>query len=273
MAITSGTMARGKVLIGTDMARRWAIFLMITVVMWLLAHSVAFFSHEFSHSFTAVALGWKDNPLALNWGPLSPMNLLLHIDIDENVDYRPIFGGGHAFDAGLIALAGVVLGNAVISLGTGLGTFMFAEKRGRIALGCFAYWLVVMSIGNLLSYVPLRVFASHADMHIVALGFGWTPEQVLIFTGIPFFIAALWFFLRFQPRALSSLFPESTARCFFLVILTALTVFGWFSLGGMFGYGEPSHKLSLAFLFGLTPISMILGLILTRKHSAVRHNV
>lgn len=203
--------------------------------------------------------------MALNWGSPSPMNLLFQIDIDENVDYQPILLNGSLRQAGIIALAGIVLGNALVSLSVGLGVFAFARERSHIVLSNFAYWLTVMSIGNLVSYVPLRVFTSHADMHTVATGFGWTPEQLLAYLGIPILGAVLWFFLFFQPHALLSLFPESSARRSVLIILSSATFFGWFALSGLSGYGDFSHKISLVFMLGLMPLSTLSGLVLTRR--------
>jgi hypothetical protein len=237
----------------------------MAISLWLLAHAVALICHEFSHSFIASILGWKRNPLALNWGSSSPMNLLMQIDIDENVNYEPIFAQGHPYQAGIISLAGMGLGNAVISLASGLGLFAFAKKSSRIVLGCFAYWLIVMSLGNLISYVPLRVFTWHADMYTVEKGFGWTPSQLLLLLGIPIAVGVLWFLLRFEPYALSVLFPGSMARRSILVAITSLSFFGWFSLSGMSGHGELSHRISLAFVSVLGPVSILIGLALARK--------
>jgi hypothetical protein len=247
------------------MTRRWTTFLLVTVLVWLFAHSVAFFSHEFAHTFSAQALGWKSNPFDLDWGTASPTDLVLQQEIDENVDYRPAFDSGHAVDAGLIALAGTALGNLIVSLGIGVGVVAIARKRKAIALGCFGYWMVTMSVGNLLSYVPLRVFASHADMHTVEVGFGWTPMQVLLVVGLPYLIALLWFFLRFQPKELAWLFPDSVRRRYVMVFLTSITVFGFFCLGGLFGYGETSHYLSMATMLIFAPLSFVSGMILTRR--------
>jgi hypothetical protein len=247
------------------MAKRWTTFLLMTVLIWLLAHAVGLFSHEFSHTFTAKALGWKSNPFDLDWGTASPMNLLLQQEIDENVDYQPVFAGGHGIDAGVIALAGSALGNLVVSLGIGLAVSAVARRRRQIALGCFGFWLVTMSVGNLLSYVPLRAFTSHADMHTTEVGFGWTPMQLLLFVGIPYLVALLWYLLSFQPRALAWLFPGSVRHRYVMVFLTSITLFGFFSLGGFSGYGETSHQLSLAFMLILGPLSLVLGALLTRR--------
>jgi hypothetical protein len=247
------------------MKKSWTAFLGVTLLLWLLAHAVALFSHEFSHSFVASLLGWKRNPLALNWGPPSPLNLLLQVDIDENVDYTPIFAQGHRLQAGIIALAGMGLGNALISLAAGLSLFAIAKRADRTILGMFAYWLVVMSIGNLISYVPLRVFTWHADMHTVEEGFGWTPGVLFIVLGVPILLSVLWFLLRFEPIALEALFPASVVRREVFVVLTSVSLFGWFSLSGLSGHGDLSHKLSVCFISVLLPLSIMTGLVLTRR--------
>jgi hypothetical protein len=251
------------------MHHRWITFFATTVLLWLLAHSVAFFSHEFAHTFTAHFLGWKMDPFDLHWGSPTPMNLVLHQDIDENVDYQPMFDGGHAIHAGIIALAGSALGNLGVSLCLGLAFLAIARQRTSVVLGCFAYWLVAMSIGNLVSYVPLRVFASHADMHTVEAGFGWTPMQVLLFVGIPYLVALLWFYVRFQPTTLAWLFPGDPSRRYAMLLLTAVTVFGFFCLGGIAGYGDTAHQLSVAFMVVLAPLSLLVGLWLDRRNRAL----
>lgn len=247
------------------MTKRPGTFVVTTVVLWLLAHAVGYFCHEFAHTFSALALGWKSNPFDLDWGTTSPMNLLLQQEIDENVNYDPIFGSGHGMQAGVIALAGSALGNLIVSLAAGVVLMGLARRRGARLLGYFAYWLIVMSVGNLISYVPLRVFASHADMHTVALGFGWTPLEVLLYVGIPFFAAVIWFFAKLQPAALAWLFPERVGYRYAVVVLTSLTVFGFFCLGGLSGYGEVSRQVSIAFMAVGGPLSLILGVMRSRQ--------
>jgi len=88
-------------------ARNWPVFLLLTVALLWTAHAIAFFAHEYAHSTLAWLLGWKANPLALNYGHLTLSNLLAQFDIDENVNYAPIFAAGHDHQAGLIAAAGL----------------------------------------------------------------------------------------------------------------------------------------------------------------------
>ena len=49
----------------------------ITLIFILLSHYLAVSSHEYAHSFAAWMLGFKDNPLALNYEGMSWNNVLL----------------------------------------------------------------------------------------------------------------------------------------------------------------------------------------------------
>lgn len=92
----------------------WFVFTFFMIIIILVAHALALFSHEYAHSFTAWLLGWKTNPLALNYGELTPINILAQIQIDENVGYDPIFAGGHGWQAAMISAAGMLIGNGFI---------------------------------------------------------------------------------------------------------------------------------------------------------------
>lgn len=250
----------------TRIETHWAAFLAATVCMILATHAVAFFLHEFSHSFTASALGWKSNPLDLTYGSPSPANLLLQVDIDENVDYDPIFAAGQTTAAGVIAVAGVVLGNGILSLALGLVTFFAAQRKSRVLWAYAGYWLTVMSIGNLLCYVPIRVFSSHADMHTATLGFHCSPATLLVILGLPFLVAAYYFLTIFAPAALRGMFPNSAARRITIIVLTAFVLFGFFGSPGLSNHGEISRTLSLTFIFALVPLAIFLGIYMDRTY-------
>ena len=97
--------------------------ILLPVQLWL-AHAVAFFAHEYGHSFSAWALGFKAHPLVLNFGTLSLRNLLIMSEIDEKVDYAPIFAGGDGAAAALIAAAGVLTNFfSISSAGSPSGTW------------------------------------------------------------------------------------------------------------------------------------------------------
>ena len=95
--------------------KRVSAVLAFSFLFWL-AHALGYLVHEYAHSFVAWLLRYKANPLALNYGHLSLDNVLTLGDIDENVDYDPIFAAGRGPLASLIAVAGVLFGNGIFYL-------------------------------------------------------------------------------------------------------------------------------------------------------------
>ncbi len=79
--------------------KSWPVFALIVAIQIWATHAIAFFAHEYGHSFTAAALGWKADPFVLNFGDLSWSNLLAMFKIDERVDYAPIFKSGNGAQA------------------------------------------------------------------------------------------------------------------------------------------------------------------------------
>ena len=130
----------------------WFLFFLL---LWS-AHAAGYLVHEYAHSFTAWALGYKANPLALNYGHLSVENVALLLDIDENVDYDPIFAAGKGYLASLIAVAGVLFGNGLCYLAS-RKLYSFAKDQARDRLALFSFLLCLMCVGNFLSYVPVRL--------------------------------------------------------------------------------------------------------------------
>jgi hypothetical protein len=217
----------------------WPIFILLTAVQLWLSHAVAFFAHEYSHSTTAWLLGWKANPLALHYSHPSIAVILAQYGINENVDYTPIFASGHHNQAGIIAAAGMILGNAVITYAFSRWLYTKAKQRGSQLIATFAYWLTVASLGNLIDYVPVRTFAFDDDMHTVATGFQVTPWIVLLVFGIPFLILFIYFFKKIEPQALQWLFPASPAQRIIVMLLTAFVIFAFYGSAGWVEHSGP----------------------------------
>ena len=189
-------------------ARSWMAFALLTAITIWIAHAVAFFAHEYAHAILAWALGWKTNPLALNYGHMTPANLLTQQGIDENVDYAPIFASGHRLQAGVIAAAGMVVGNAFITYPFSLWGYTAARRRGARAWASLFYWLLIASVGNFIDYVPVRTFSPREDMHTVVLGFACSPSWILLVMGLPFAVALVHFFARLELPALRLFFQN-----------------------------------------------------------------
>ena len=243
----------------------WPRFLLLLVAQLWAAHAIAFFAHEYAHATVAWLLGWKANPLALHYGRWSLGNLLAQFEIDENVNYAPIFASGHGRSAGVIAAAGAVLGNGLITYPLSLWVCAAAMRRQSRTWARFAYWLLVASVGNFIDYVPVRTFSDREDMHTVAQGFACSPWWVLVVLGIPFALALVHFFLRVEPRVIAWAWPTSPARCAILVLLTAFAMFGFYGAAGWSNSGPVSHAISVISVCVLLPVMAIVGWWLTTR--------
>jgi hypothetical protein len=242
-----------------------AFSLSFTLQVWL-AHALAFFLHEFGHSFAAWIAGYKMNPWALNYGHLSVSNLLLMVDIDENVDYAPIFAAGKGYVASAIAFAGV-FANAAFYIASGW-LYSSCRKQGRRSCGLFAFLLCLMNVGNFFDYVPVRTFAPHGDMATLEKGLGVSLWWIIIVLGLPF-AAAIWhFFARLLPDARIFLYSNKRLRQIVLVAFSAFVFFVFFGASGIHGYGEPSHLISAFSAAVLFPVALILCWPRNTPHSA-----
>ena len=247
----------------------WPAFVLWTLILLWLAHALVLFAHEYAHSFTAWLLGWKMNPLALDYArPTLPV-FLAQLGINQNVDERPIFASGHGYQAALISAAGMLVGNALLTLSLGRWLYSFASKRKARLLAMLAYWITVASIGNLIDYVPTRVFFPGGDytqdMWATEQGLGWSPWVLLVMLGIPTIFAVAYLFLRIEPETLSNLFPRSRAKRAFLGVLTALFLFAFYGAAGL-SDGPAAHVMSLVSVYLLAPVmALVTGLRLGRN--------
>jgi hypothetical protein len=233
--------------------RLWLVF----IPLWWLAHTLGYLVHEYAHSFTAWALGWMSNPLALDYGHWSFRNVALLSEIDEGVDYRSIFAAGQGHLAALIAVAGVLLGSGGFYL-VSRGLYSLSRKRNRQIWALFASLLCLMNVGNFLDYVPVRTFTTHADMANLESGLHISPWWVVTVLGIPCAIAIWHFFARLLPDARNFLFPDKTASQAVLTALSSFMVFWFFGSAGIRGYGKVSHWISLSSMFVLFPLVLVL---------------
>jgi hypothetical protein len=238
--------------------RKTLLFGLLFVGLWWFAHALGYLIHEYAHSFTAWALGYKANPLALNYGHLTPQNVAFLLGIDENVDYDRIFAAGKGYLASLIAAAGVLLGNGVFYF-VARGLYSFAKQRRRQVLGLFAFLFCLMNVGNFLGYVPVRTFTTHADTGTLEKGLHASPWWVAAVLGIPFAIAIWHFFSTLLPNACGFLFPRNWIHRVALLAVSSFTVFVFpFGAAGLRGYGEGSHWISIFSSCVLFPVVVIL---------------
>src|SRR6185312_2001403 len=134
------------------------ILLWLTPVYIWLAQLAAYL-HEFGHSFTAWALGFKNNPLDIIYGGWNLQNLIFLANIDENVNYAWINQSGHHSLISLIAFAG-----PFVSLLIYLITLYLLRKKFTSYVYYLIFWINLINVRELWAYVPLRSLSSTADI-------------------------------------------------------------------------------------------------------------
>jgi hypothetical protein len=241
------------------------IWLLAIFQLWL-AHAIGYMVHEYAHSFIAWFCHAKANPLALDYGRTNLENFLFLSDIDENVDYAPLFAEGRNHVAALIAVAGVLIGNGLSYLASSL-LYKRASSQHQRRWAMFYFWIGVMSVGNFLSYVPVRTFASHADMFTVVRGLQVSPWVIALGLGLPFALAIWHFLARMLPQAASFLFGTEPVLQGVLILMTTYFIFVFFGGAGIKNYGNAGYWISACCEYLLFPIATILCL-QARKRSS-----
>jgi len=206
-------------------------FAIVTFSLMLFTHAIAFLLHEYSHSFLAWVLGFKANPLALNYGTPTLKNIILLADVDENVDYAPIITSGNGVWGGIIALAGAGAGNGLLYF-----LCYWLSGLNRVKINHFAtmllYWLALMGAANLLSYAPLRVITTHGDMAIAAQCFGISTWLLFPFVTAGTFYVMYHFYLKMFPRVYRQVVSNSGNNLVFMIAATSYWYFGFFGSDG-----------------------------------------
>jgi hypothetical protein len=243
----------------------WPRLLILLLAQLWLAHAFVFFAHEYAHTFTAWLLGWKSSPFDLHVPPSSPTVWLIQMGIDQNVDEAPIFASGKGSHAAIIALAGALLGNALITLPLSRLTYAHAKRHALRGWAMLAFWVCTASVGNLFDYVPIRTFTLGGDMGSVQRGFEWSPWTVLVVFGIPTALVLGYFLFRIVPATLKWLFPESASQRALIAIVTAFVMFAFFGAAGWAEGGPISHQMSVISVFVMAPAVAILEIILSRQ--------
>jgi hypothetical protein len=228
------------------------LFVLTTAVIALLAHAVAYLTHEYSHSFWA--LGYMANPLALDYGNATPANLIMLSNVGDNVQYESIMRAGHGLAVAVIALAGPYIGNALLYV-----CIYAATKRVRLnsTTLSFTFWLLLMCAGNVWSYVPIRAITTHADIAIAAGGLHIDVLMLFPFLMVLSLLIVAHFLAQACPRFIPAIASGDNARKAMVIAMTAIWLFFFYGMIGVIAdYGAVSQALSLVSMLFLTPVAV-----------------
>lgn len=239
-----------------------ARYVFMLSLLVLIAHAVAFFAHEYPHAFMAWSFGFKTNPLAIDYGHFDLANILFQQEIDASVDYRSIFARHHDLAAAVIALAGVGIGNVACYL-VCQAVFRRQVFRAGSLAQLFLFWLMLIDVANVWSYVPIRTITTHADMAIAARGLHLSAWTFLAFAIVPalaiighFFVLILPFASRSGAIGTNRLLRSTNA------VIACYICFGLFgaavAIGGNYGTVAAVFAIFSAFL--MTPVAIMMVL-------------
>ena len=231
------------------MKKTAAIKLIIaTPIFMLLANYMAVFAQEYAHSITAWLLGYKDHPLAIQYGGTSLLNLLLLFNINENVDYDLIISAGRIRDLAWVAMAGLFAANGGLYY-LSLRLMRFRSVQHFHLLFYFLFWFNFMNFAQIFAYVPVRVFSADGDIANIVQGLNVSPWWILLIAGYTITYIIWHFFTRTLTRAYDVLSIRSSFFKAILMMLCAIPLFGYFGIAGFIDNGEIAHFLSAASLF------------------------
>jgi hypothetical protein len=237
--------------------------ILLTPVFIIFSHYFAVFPHEYAHSFMAWILGYKSNPLQLNYGGTSWNNLLLLSNINENVNYRQILNDGHFFYVALIAFSGAWIANLLLFI---LSLYLLKQKtvKQKPYIFYFTFWFNLMNLGNFYDYVPMRTFANYGDIYGIVVGLNISPWWIYIMVGYLVAFLIWHFFTSTLISAYKNFEISSTPLRAGLMITSVLILFGFFSgiIGISLSPDPKNFNIDVSHFLSLTSFLMIPGVVL-----------
>jgi hypothetical protein len=201
------------------------VLLWLTPIFILLANLTAFI-HEYAHSFTAWALGFKDNPFNIIYGGWSWQNIFFLANIDENVNYAVIDQLGYQHFISLIAFAGPGIGTLLVYL---ISLYLLRKKFNSY-LYYLIFWINLAQIRELWAYVPLRALSTSADIANINHSLSISPYWIFMLV-TPLVALGVWnFFVNTLKNSYTKLDLYDSSSQATLLILTVIFFFGFTSL-------------------------------------------
>jgi len=161
-------------------------YVALLAITFVVVHLVVIMIHELSHSFFAVFLGAKQDPLNIVYGSWIGSHW------DEKVDYSSLFAAGKGTIAATIAFAGPLSNILLFLITAWLLSVRAVKTYPRIFHVIF--WTCIVTFSMVFEYVYTRSFKIHDDFGNITHGLGISPWPVFI-TGTILGIIALYYII------------------------------------------------------------------------------
>lgn len=203
--------------------RQCQIILLLTPVFIVLGHYSGYL-HEFAHSFTAWSLGFKPDPLNIIYGGYNWKNLLLIWNVDENVDYHMLYANGYRLPMAFIAFAGPAISGLIYCLTLIL---MNTNTIKNPYFYYFIFWLNILNLAELYSYIPLRNFLTHGDIGNINHALDISGWWILSIFGPFILLAYIYSFTYLLPKTYTILKFDRIVDRIILLIIVAFMLLGY----------------------------------------------
>ena len=220
-----------------------------TMLLVYFTKLASMFLHEWTHSTIAWLYGLKQNPFAIHYG--TPPLFADVYAVDDGHFYQNLFGDHQGLTAAMIAVGGPSM-NATLALG-GFFLLLRPEIRDKKWLFAALYWFTLNNLGQVYSYIPIRLFSPSGDIGFFLRGVGlslWAlgiPVTLLLAVGFMVLIKTV------LPR-LFQVWPIRTSLGRHALFALSLALFFlWYGLPALFFYG-PHDLRSISY-----PLSAMAG--------------
>lgn len=199
------------------------LFILLTPVFFILSMWASTFPHEFAHSFTAWYYGFKENPLALYYGHFNWQNIIFVTGIDENVNYYLLYLLDHPKIIGATAFSGLFV--TLLFYITTLLILQLHSIKQKHYLYYFLFWINLVNLSELVSYVILRSFSEHGDIAHIEYGWNISPWLIFIIGGLLLSAAVIHFFIYTLVELYNVMPLDKKSLRLFILICTSFIMF------------------------------------------------
>ena len=231
--------------------RQTLFYVAITIVTYIVLQATTIIAHEFVHSTAAWLLGYMPSPLSIVWG--NPVTMR---GWDEGVPYDQFFPNRGNPAQAIIGASPLVVHTIVVAVGLFLLQQQAMTKRKW--LFHTLYWLVVVSLMELISYIVMRPFAAGGDTFHFNHGLALSPWLLFVAGTLLIMVALAVLFTRVLPLLCDVIAPGNRLADWAIVLMTGFILFLWGSgIRAISTYPDPQ------WVFGLTGVAAFVAVLLT----------